>query len=189
VNADSSSTPPELPQAVIFDVDGTLCDVRSVRHFVQSSDGIKRRNADFDAFHAASISCPPFHEVQRLSQNAHKAGLNVLIVTGRASKWGPLTSQWLTTHDIPFDEVKMRQQNDYRTDHVIKEEIRDDIVSQYKVVLAVDDRPDIAAIWLMSGIPTVLVDNDGGFDGLVIPSGATITITVKHMLRKEEDAV
>ncbi|WP_092501608.1 hypothetical protein [Agrococcus jejuensis] len=40
--------------AVLFDVDGTLCDVRSIRHHV---DGTGRRN--FDAFHAESIDCPP----------------------------------------------------------------------------------------------------------------------------------
>lgn len=39
--------------AVIFDMDGTLVDVSSVRHFVMD------KPKDFDAFHAGTAGCPP----------------------------------------------------------------------------------------------------------------------------------
>lgn len=41
-------------KAVLVDVDGTLCDVSGIRHYVQSVP--KTRN--FDKFHRASALCP-----------------------------------------------------------------------------------------------------------------------------------
>ncbi|MFV8051350.1 MULTISPECIES: hypothetical protein [Mycobacteriaceae] len=46
-----------MTDAVIVDVDGTLCDVSSVRHFVAA------RPKDFDAFHSAAETCPPHTHV------------------------------------------------------------------------------------------------------------------------------
>lgn len=41
-------------KAVLVDVDGTLCDVSGIRHYVQSFP----KNRNFDKFHRASALCP-----------------------------------------------------------------------------------------------------------------------------------
>jgi hypothetical protein len=45
--------PSEPQSAVIVDLDGTLCDVSTILHFVEGDE------KDFPAFHTASAECPP----------------------------------------------------------------------------------------------------------------------------------
>jgi beta-phosphoglucomutase-like phosphatase (HAD superfamily) len=160
------------PNAVIFDVDGTLCDVRAVRHWVQGPDGRKRSNANFDAFHEASAACPPFESVRELVRISSALGLQIVVVTGREAKWDCLTARWLLENCIPYAVLCTRGHRDYRPDHIVKAEILLDLRREYDVVLAVDDRPDIVRVWLADGIPTIQVGPDGKLAEVVVPEGA-----------------
>lgn len=146
--------------ALIVDVDGTLCDVRQIRHYVDGGpDGSSHR--DFYRFHAESIDCPAFADTVGLTQRAKAHGLAVVIVTGRESRWSFLTSLWLGEHRVDYDMLLMRATKDYRADKVIKAQILGEVLLHFRPVLAVDDRPDIAEIWVDAGIPTVLVSENG----------------------------
>ena len=147
--------------AVICDVDGTLCDVRSVRHFVERPAGVERFRADFARFHAASEDCPPFPQVVRLVQALDRAGYAIIIVTARERRWTDLTERWLDVHHVPRSELVTRNDLDYRADAVVKAEICAEIQSRYAPQLAIDDRDDILAVWSGSSIPTVRVDEAG----------------------------
>lgn len=137
--------------AVLFDLDGTLCDVRSIRHHVTGT--VK----DFDAFHRASADCPPNQDVVEAARKARADGLGVLIVTGRAEKYRELSSLWLARHGVEFDAMWMRPDGDFRPDYVIKEEILQDIIlSGWRPVEAHDDRPPVAEVWERHGIPVTL---------------------------------
>lgn len=140
--------------AVIFDVDGTLCDVRSVRHLIDEKG--------FDAFHRASGGCPPHDHVVEAAHAAAAAGHAVLVVTGRSEKWRSLTSMWLALHAVPSDVLRMRPDRDYRKDYVIKRAILARLRSRYDIVHAWDDHPAVLRLWEEEGIPTTVVP---GWDG------------------------
>jgi len=72
---DSGTT--KFPEAVIFDVDGTLADVASIRHYVTGDE----RN--FHKFHAAASLVHPHHEVVDLATSLKSAGYTIIIVTSR----------------------------------------------------------------------------------------------------------
>ncbi|MGH1562993.1 hypothetical protein [Mumia sp. DW29H23] len=135
------------PTAVIFDVDGTLCDVSTVRHHVRGP----RRN--FDAFHAASLACPPNAEVAEAARRASRDGHAVLVVTGRAARWARPTGFWLALHDIPSDGLFTRDEHDQRSDVAVKTDILALIRRRYDVVAAYDDNPSVIALWKSYGIP------------------------------------
>ncbi|MFJ3958479.1 hypothetical protein [Arthrobacter sp. NPDC090010] len=171
-------------EAVIFDVDGTLCDVRSIRHLVAgvagaTSAGVAtagtmpgggvRFKANFDAFHGASIDCPPHPRVVEVLQEAQAEGRVVLVVTGRSEKWSFVTTLWMQEHGISFDELMMRPSGDFRPDSVVKSEIAQRILARYRPVLALDDRDDIIAVWHAAGIPTRKVTLDGEVLAVVVP--------------------
>lgn len=173
------------PCAVIFDVDGTLCDVRSVRHFVQGSTGGKKPSANFDSFHEASAECPPFERVKQLALSTKALGLMVIIVTGREVKWTSLTATWLAKNDIPCDELRTRSAKDFRPDHEIKADIRAEISLWYEPVLAVDDRLDIIAVWQAAQIPTLQVSESGAIRHLEWPIGAAPDPRITKLLSSE----
>jgi beta-phosphoglucomutase-like phosphatase (HAD superfamily) len=134
-------------EAVIADLDGTLCDVSEILHLVEGED----RN--FHAFHAASAGCPSVEAVVEAVRAAKQTGRGILIVTGREFIWRDLTLDWLAAHDIPYDELVMRIVGDYRPDDVIKAEMLDDLEKRgWTVAEAWEDRDDIAELWESRGI-------------------------------------
>jgi FMN phosphatase YigB (HAD superfamily) len=139
----------KVRDAVIVDVDGTLCDVRGIRHLIGEKG--------FDAFHRASASCPPHPGVVEVVRAADAAGLAVLVVTGRVERWRRLTSMWLALHEVPSDVLEMRRDLDYRMDYVIKREILARLRSRYRIVHAWDDNPAILRLWAEEGIPATVV--------------------------------
>jgi len=133
--------------AVIADLDGTLCDVSEILHLVEGEE------RDFHAFHAASADCPPDEAVVEAVRAAKANGAGILVVTGREFIWRDLTLDWLAKHDIPYDELVMRIVGDYRPDHDIKADMLDDLEKRgWTVTEAWEDRDDIADLWASRGI-------------------------------------
>lgn len=176
----SSRTP--LPDAVILDADGTLCDVRSVQHFVRNPDGTRAKKPNFYKFHSGSAGCPPHDRVKQLALDAHDKGLAVVVATGREAQWRDLTAKWLAKHGIPCDALLTRGVKDYRPDHVVKKELLQQIRRRYNPVLAVDDRPDIIEVWQGAGIPTVQVGEEGALMPVEVPQDTELNPRVEVLL-------
>lgn len=143
----------ELPEAEIFDADGTLWNIQGIRHHVTPP------KSDYHAFHMASIFCPPNPEVVEAVHEAVRRGRIPLLVTARMKKYRAVTERWLERHEVPItsDRIWMRANGDYRKDFIVKEEILRDILAQYRVVKATDDNPAVIELWERRGIETVTV--------------------------------
>lgn len=147
----------KLRDAALFDMDGTLCDVRGIRHHLIG----KTRN--FHRFHRESVNCPPNQDVVDAAVEDHAAGLAILIVTARVQKYWPETQFFLRMHlPVPWDELYMRNNNDFRKDNIVKEEILAQIRADgYNPVKAHDDNPAVIEVWERNGIPTTIVEGFG----------------------------
>lgn len=138
--------------AMICDMDGSLCDVEPIRHYVSGD----RR--DFRAFHEASRFMSPRPIVDAMVRNAHNLGLAVVIVTARDARFERATRDFLVRHGLPFDALFMRPWGDLRRDTEVKRDIYSDILmAGFTPVHAIDDRADIAEVWESFGVPTTLV--------------------------------
>ena len=142
-----------MKSAVLVDMDGTLADVSSMRHYVKGD------RKDFDRFHkSACLFAPVNEEVREYLRDASEMGTAVLIVTARKRMWGDLTKQWLDKHRIPYDRIYMRANNDQRKDYLVKKDILARIHSQgYNVVMAIDDNPNVIKLWESEGIDTWII--------------------------------
>lgn len=145
----------ERPEAVIFDMDGTLCDVRGIRHLLNGP-------GRFHAFHTASIDCPPHPWVVEAARREQAAGRAVLIVTARQARYRNLTAMWLALHGVPSDAMWMRGDHDHRPDYGVKREILAWIRALYRPVHAFDDNPSVLELWAEENIPVTVVP---GWDG------------------------
>ena len=136
-----------MRDAVIFDMDGTLCDTSSILHFIEGKE------KDFWAFHGASADCPPHAEVVDAAREQHDAGLAVLVVTSREFQSRDTTLTWLAKHGVPHEALYMRIVGDYRKDVVIKTDILEQIKGDgYNVLAAWDDKPAVLDLWRENGI-------------------------------------
>lgn len=124
---------PDLPNAVIFDIDGTLA------HF-----GNKRGPFDWKRVGVDDVD----RVVARQLQMHRKNGDTILIVSGRDGSCRQETSDWLEFYDLEFDQLFMRPVNDFRKDNIIKKEIyHNEILGKYNVIVIYDDRDQVVKMW------------------------------------------
>lgn len=152
------TVPDKVENGVIFDVDGTLCDVRSVRHHVRPAPGGRR---DFHRFHMDSLYCPPNKRVADFLNQCKENGLKVIIVTARDEKYRGLTEKWLELNDLEYDGIFVRDYGDIRPDYEAKKDILTRVREFYNPVHAVDDNPQVLQLWKEEKIQTTIVP---GFD-------------------------
>ena len=143
-----------MKTAVIFDMDGTLADVSSIRHYLKPNIN---HGKDFDRFHMESVNVPPHDYVVNAAQVAYILGHSILIVTARKHMWRDQTAWWLAMNRVPSDMLMMRGNNDHRKDYEVKKDMLNTIRKAYNVIHAWDDNPNIIKLWEENGIPTTIV--------------------------------
>lgn len=153
----------EQPEAIIVDMDGTLVDVRGVRHYIRPG----RAYLDFDRFHRASRFSPPHSDVVERVRAEQTAGRTVFVVTARRDRHETVCRDWLAKHEVPYDRLLMRRDDDQRADVEVKREILAHIRRTHDVVLALDDNPSVIALWRSEHIPVIVVP--GWDDPIVLP--------------------
>lgn len=138
------------PPTIVFDMDGTLVNVSSIRHLVMD-------NKNFDAFHKESVNCPAIPWVLEHARMAKADGFRVIQVTARSERYRNSTSWWIAENQVPSDALYMRADGDYRPDYQVKRDILDRLLKSYDIVKAFDDNPSIIRLWDEYDIPCVIV--------------------------------
>lgn len=147
-------------EAIIFDVDGTLADNRHRQHLapkgVSQGENAIHKDGNWKAFFEAMHLDVPNPAVAWLARHIWlKAGhVRLIIVTGRAERFREGTEAWLREHNIGYDVMHMRGNDDYRSDEVIKKEILDRIRENHDVLFSVEDRAKVVQMWRDNGVPT-----------------------------------
>ena len=143
----------DLPKARLYDMDGTLCDVSSIRHLVDPRDPAYPGHRNFDKFHRESVNCPPHPRVVDAALQDARDGIKVIVVTARGEQHRTLTRWWLHLNGITADLQLHRAHHDDRPDTDVKRDILTWLRSRYNIIGAWDDNPRIIALWKSEGIP------------------------------------
>lgn len=140
------------PKAIIFDVDGTLCDVSSIRHLVDRTDPNFSGKREFDRFHSESINCPPHQRVLDAWHQAKADGHFCIVATGRTEKHREVTAQWLDIHGLTTTWQAHRPDGDFRPDVLVKHEMLIEIRRHFDVLEVWDDNPHVIEMWREEGL-------------------------------------
>jgi predicted kinase len=139
---------PELPPAVLVDIDGTvaLLDGRSPYDMTRVGDD------------------QPNDAVIAAVRAMHAAGHAVVFCTGRDESARADTEAWLAAHvDVPYQALFMRALGDSRRDSVVKGEIFEaEIRGRWRIVGVFDDRQHVVRMWRELGL-TVFQVAEGDF--------------------------
>jgi hypothetical protein len=131
----------------VFDLDGTICDVRHRRQYVAT----KPRN--WDAWNKGLVNDTPHLPVQKVFQALRNdQEVDLIIVSGRSDDYKDQTVKWLSDHEIFYDEIFMRKYKDHRDDSVVKGEIADEIEKTHNILGVFDDRQRVVNMWIQRGI-------------------------------------
>lgn len=132
---------------IIFDLDGTICDVAHRRQFVAT----KPRN--WDAWNKGLVNDTPIPAVKFVYQALrHQHESDLIIVSGRSDDYKEQTIKWLTDNEIFYDEIYMRKYKDHRDDAIVKGEIADEIEKTHNILCVFDDRKRVVDMWINRGI-------------------------------------
>lgn len=137
---------PSLPNAVISDVDGTLSHMNG-----------KRGPFDWKRVGVDDIDEPMKFTLQTIREGSPDT--KIIIVSGRDSICRQETTDWLNAAEIPFDELFMRPQNDYRKDSLIKKEIyENELQGKYNIMMIYDDRNQVVDTWRELGLKCAQIE-------------------------------
>jgi predicted kinase len=128
---------PDLPDAFIFDVDGTLAHNVGGRGFY-----------DWDRVGEDVVDTDVAYLAKTVEHTNH-----LIVVSGRDEVCRAQTESWLHSAGVRPDLLFMRPEGDHRPDTVIKREIFDrEIRGKFNVRGVVDDRPSVCRFWHSLGV-------------------------------------
>lgn len=132
-----------LPEAIIFDVDGTLAHRHSRGPFE-----LHKVSEDY-----------PIQSVVDMLKGYSLQGYQIIVLSGRDGVCYNDTVQWLDDHvGVEWDIFHMRREGDNRPDTEVKSEMFWDVVApNYNVVAVVDDRPKVCQMWRDLGLKVIQV--------------------------------
>jgi phosphoglycolate phosphatase-like HAD superfamily hydrolase len=128
----------------VFDLDGTLADVRHRLHHLQS------RPKDWDAFFDAARDDPPLPVGIALAVDSARE-CDVAYVTGRPERCRADTLAWLAEHGLPSGELVMRGPRDRRPARVAKLALLQRLAADRVVAVVVDDDEQVCDAYEAAG--------------------------------------
>jgi hypothetical protein len=149
--ASESPGDPSPPALAVFDLDGTLADVRHRLHFVQSQP------RDWPAFFRAATADPPLTAGVELLHEAAQT-YEIAYVTGRPERCRRDTRTWLRRHGLPGGTLWMRGDRDRRPARIAKPELLRGLGRTRTVALVVDDDPQVCDAYARAGFRVVRAD-------------------------------
>ncbi|MFI8849071.1 hypothetical protein [Streptomyces sp. 891-h] len=135
----------------VFDLDGTLADVRHRLPFLQ------QRPRDWDAFFGAAVDDPPLAKGVALALETAKQ-CELVYVTGRPERCRADTVAWLRAHGLPTGRLLMRADDDRRPARITKLELLQRLARDRAVALVVDDDEQVNAAYEGAGFRVVRAD-------------------------------
>jgi phosphoglycolate phosphatase-like HAD superfamily hydrolase len=181
------------PTAVIFDIDGVLCD-STERHQKIRNDAAGR--GDFQTFYKSLLDYSKSTDGDKLIEKGKKLfedikesfrPSKIFFITSRGEHGRQPTKKWLEKHGLYDDELtdlimrpEIRKDKDgiYRSnqkwasDAAYKRDMASGVQSKYKVLLAIDD----------------LKDNCDAFRSLKIPTIQAEFVKIPHVATAEKTA-
>lgn len=130
--------------AIIVDIDGTLAHIPEGGRSPYEGSRVHEDILD------TAIAC--------IVRDYYKAGVRVLITSGRDEKYRDVTYRWLVENEVPFDKLIMRPLDDTRNDAIVKDELYEQhIAPQHNVLFVLDDRDRVVDMWREKGLKTLQV--------------------------------
>jgi FMN phosphatase YigB (HAD superfamily) len=132
---------------VIFDLDGTLANIEHRLKYIKSNRSM---------FNSECIKDAPIHQTIITLKMAATCGMAIEIWTGREELTMDLTIQWLKKYGVwkYIKELKMRQTNDRRHDHIIKNEWYQNLppIRKSRLLGVYEDRQSVVDMWRGIGV-------------------------------------
>jgi hypothetical protein len=139
----------------IIDIDGTLAHVNHIGHHIRKIPG--KNWKDFREFHKRSPYVPAKQQAIDYVLETVEMGMIPIVLTARREMWMAETIEFLQ-RVMPVDyELFMRPDDDTGNDVQFKKHILGYLRRHYDIRGAIEDNPEVAAMFEAAGIPVEIV--------------------------------
>jgi len=141
-------------KTVIFDLDGTLCDISHRLHHIEGN------NKNWNAFYKDCPKDEPKPQIIELAKLCHYNDYRVIISSGRSEAVRAETIEWLFENDVLYDELHMRPDNCCVKDTALKKAWLDQGVfgPLGEIMFVVEDRDTMVQMWRGAGLTCLQVE-------------------------------
>ena len=141
-------------KTVLFDLDGTLCDITHRMHFIENG------NKDWDGFYKACPADVPKYPIIEINGMCHDAGHRIIISSGRSENVREETEAWLQRHDCFYHELLMRPDRCFAPDHALKKTWLEQgmLGDKADILFVIEDRDRMVKMWRSQGLTCLQVD-------------------------------
>ena len=143
---------------IIFDVDGTLCDITHRLHLIQGD------RKDWDKFFIECVKDEPKEDIIALVHML-QTFCDIKLFSGRSDAVRKETTDWLKIHlHLEKIDLTMRKEGDHRPDYLVKQEMYQQLDDHDKdrLLCVFDDRDQVVRMWRDQDV-TCLQVNYGNF--------------------------
>jgi hypothetical protein len=141
-----------MNKIIVFDLDGTICNVNHRRHWVTS----KPKN--WPAWNAGIKNDTPHDDIVWILKDYHDADHLIILCSGRSDDLRAASEDWLNENGIPFHQLYMRSEGDNRPDSIVKVELLDRIREEWgDPYLWFDDRNSVVDAIRTAGVRVLQV--------------------------------
>ena len=140
---------------IIFDVDGTLMDIGTRRHWLQGPHKDWERFMDPKEMENDTRA----EHVFEVAEALHDAGHEIVIVSARNERHREVTESQLKTAGGEFwSHMFLRPDDSYEPDHEFKQRVLNELIkADWKPDMIFDDRNSVVDMWRSNGIPCLQV--------------------------------
>ncbi len=125
-----------LPYAIICDIDGTL------------AHSPNRKIFDFKEVINDELIHPVWSILDKYNKNTE-----IILLSGREETCRKETEGWLKIKHVPYNNLYMRKEKDYRDDTIVKRELfNENVRGKYQPLFVIDDRPSVVQTWIDMGL-------------------------------------
>lgn len=145
---------PDLPPAIIVDIDGTVAHMQG-----RSPYDFSRVDEDRVDPHIRDL----VNHMYFTQSWGYGERVTVLIFSGRDDSCYDTTAKWLKDNGVMYDKLMMRASDDNRPDYIVKKEMYfEHVEGKFDVQFVLDDRNSVVSEWRSMGLKALQVE-DGDF--------------------------
>lgn len=132
-----------LATVIVVDLDGTLCNSQHRDHLAVAGQ--------WDDFHSLLVDDLPWPDTKQLLDMFFPTEYRVVGLTGRNERYRNATLKWLAKNDIWLDDLLMRPDDNYQSDHELKPATLERYYKKEQVWFILEDRDKVVEAWRNMG--------------------------------------
>lgn len=135
---------------IVIELDNVICNTTARQHLL---------NEGWSDYHSALETDTPNEAIVQILKSLDFQGYEILVVSGRPAKYDLQTLKWLSTYEVPVDEILLREDWDFRSEIDVKLDLLDSFFGSRQevldnVIVAFNNNEKVIEAFRSAGIET-----------------------------------